>query len=61
MKARFSIVKFSFNNLVMIIEIKGNAQEAFFVCFFFHRGQVMRECGGNWSRRNLGHKLGGIS
>lgn len=39
MKARFSIVKASFNNLVMIIEMKGNVQEAFLFVSFSTEGR----------------------
>lgn len=39
MKARFSIVKPSFNNLVMIREMKGNAQEAFLFVSFSIEGR----------------------
>ena len=60
MKTRFSIVKPSFNNLVIIVETKGKVQEAFLFVSFSTEGGPSTE-GGNWSSRNLGHKFRSIS
>ena len=46
MKTRFSIVKPSFNNLVIIVETKGKVQEAFLFVSFSTEGGPSTE-GGN--------------